>query len=115
MDWDQTWNEIQKKLGRKPTVNEVQVDYINKMFGYKHQVDMSELIVEHCTHCPKNQSEICSRCFFGSVDFGHPDLGSKAVYNRAFKLLLVYKVRGFKAYKRFGNYLEIPSNVKQTA
>ena len=108
MSWDETWDRVQAEIGHKPSVREVQDAYITETFGYEHQVDMSELIVEHCESCPKLQSTICDRCFFASVDFGHPDLGGKVVYNRAFKLLIVYKVKGFKAYAKFGNYLEIP-------
>ena len=68
---------------------------------------MREEIVHHCSHCRKCQSSECSVCFFGTVDFGKPDLGSFKIYQRAFRYLRVFKIRGFKRDKTFGNYLNV--------
>lgn len=71
------------------------------------KVDLRDEIETHCLRCYKCDSSECSVCFFGTVNFGSPDLGNLEIYNRAFKLLRIYKRRGFRRNKPFGNYLNI--------
>lgn len=73
------------------------------------RIDLRDEIENHCNSCPKTNSSMCGRCFFASVDFGRTDLGGNEVYARAFKCLKIFRVKGFKRDRAFGNYLEIPA------
>ena len=70
-------------------------------------MDIRDSIEIHCDKCYHADSEICSRCFFGSVDMGRKDLGNIKAYQLAFKYLIMYKHKGFKRVRPFGNFLNI--------
>lgn len=71
------------------------------------QMDLRNEIEHHCEQCSKRDTESCSLCFFGSVDFGKCNLGSRYAYQRAFRYLKVLRMRGFQRNDMFGSHLNI--------
>ncbi len=74
----------------------------------KLKVDIREEIIEHCMHCFRKETNLCERCFFGSVNIADATLGNQENYERAFRYLRCYQTQGFKRTRPFGSFLNIP-------
>lgn len=74
-------------------------------------LDLRDEIEHHCMSCLDIETERCDSCFFASVDFGKRNLGSNAMYRKAFLYLKKMTLVGYKKAFVFGERLRIPMKV----
>jgi hypothetical protein len=71
-------------------------------------IDLRDSIEDHCNQCEFLETIACKNCFFSSLDFRRMNLGSNSVYRRAYHLLKVLRITGYKRADTFGERLNIP-------